>query len=211
MAFDFGLRQIGVAVGNAMLGTSRPLPVLRAREGSPDWAAVAALNGPHDFIADNNQAFVRRRNLVVEALMSQANAPPSFTADQKQKMALMRAGFKELVRLARKYKLKIAFGSDVFLSKEAYALQSQEWIARDPFFTPFENLKSATGIGGELLALSGPRNRYRDGPLGVIRKGAYADLLLIDGNPLEDIKILADPENNIDLIMKDGVIYKNEI
>ncbi len=43
MAFDYGLRQIGVAVGNALLGTTRPLPVLRAREGSPDWSTVAAL------------------------------------------------------------------------------------------------------------------------------------------------------------------------
>ncbi len=43
MAFDYGLRQIGVAVGNALLGTTRPLPVLRAREGSPDWSSVASL------------------------------------------------------------------------------------------------------------------------------------------------------------------------
>ncbi len=43
LAFDFGLRQIGVAVGNTLLGTTRPLPVLTAREGAPDWSAVAAL------------------------------------------------------------------------------------------------------------------------------------------------------------------------
>ena len=43
MGFDYGLRQIGVAVGNAMLGTTRPLPVLPARDGIPDWDAVEAL------------------------------------------------------------------------------------------------------------------------------------------------------------------------
>jgi len=43
MAFDFGLRQIGVAVGNSLLGTSQPLPILRAREGIPDWQAVDGL------------------------------------------------------------------------------------------------------------------------------------------------------------------------
>ena len=43
MAFDFGLRQIGVAVGNAQFGTSQPLAVQRARDGQPDWDAVAAL------------------------------------------------------------------------------------------------------------------------------------------------------------------------
>ena len=78
-------------------------------------------------------------------------------------------------------------------------------------FSPVENLRHATSVGGELLALSGPRNRYKEGPLGVIKPGAYADLLLIDGEPLSDITILADPENNLRLIMKDGVIYKNTL
>jgi imidazolonepropionase-like amidohydrolase len=147
--------------------------------------------------------------LVVEALMSTSDAPPQFTPDQREKYDLAKEGFPKMVELAKKHNLKIAFGSDVFLSRQAYGLQSQEWISRDPYFTPFENLRSATGIGGEILALSGPRNRYKEGPLGVIKEGSYADILLIDGNPLDDIKILSDPENNIDLIMKDGVIYKN--
>jgi putative Holliday junction resolvase len=43
LAFDFGLKQIGVAVGNVALGTSEPLAILRAREGQPDWDAVARL------------------------------------------------------------------------------------------------------------------------------------------------------------------------
>lgn len=149
--------------------------------------------------------------LVVEALMSVSPPPPSFTEDQLEKYGLMQSGFETLVNMAKEYGVKIAFGSDVFLSKEAYSLQAQEWIARAPYFTPFENLRAATGTGGELLALSGPRNRYREGPLGVIQEGAYADILLIDGNPLDDITILADYEENIDLIMKDGVVYKNTL
>ena len=52
---------------------------------------------------------------------------------------------------------------------------------------------------------------YQEGPLGVIEKGAYADLILVDGNPLEDINLVADPQANFDLIMKDGVIFKNEM
>ena len=149
--------------------------------------------------------------LVVEALMSTAEAPPSFTADQRQKFELMKSGFVKMIELAKKHDLKIAFGSDVFLSKDSYALQAQEWVARSELFSPVENLRHATSIGGELLALSGPRNRYREGPLGVIKPGAYADLLLIDGEPLSDITILADPDNNLRLIMKDGVIYKNTL
>ncbi len=52
---------------------------------------------------------------------------------------------------------------------------------------------------------------YRDGPIGVIRDGAYADLLLVNGNPLEDLDLVADAEQNFDLIMKDGVIFKSRL
>jgi imidazolonepropionase-like amidohydrolase len=66
----------------------------------------------------------------------------------------------------------------------------------------------ATGDNGELLALSGFINPY-PGRLGVIEPGALADLLLVNGNPLEDIKLIEDPTVNFLVIMKDGRIYKN--
>ena len=66
----------------------------------------------------------------------------------------------------------------------------------------------ATGTNGELLALSGRRNPY-PGKLGVLEQGALADLLLVDGNPLENINLVADPGNNFLVIMKDGKIHKN--
>jgi imidazolonepropionase-like amidohydrolase len=50
-----------------------------------------------------------------------------------------------------------------------------------------------------------------DGPLGVIKASAYADLLLVNGNPLDDILLLTDPQKNLNLIMKDGKIYKNQL
>jgi imidazolonepropionase-like amidohydrolase len=74
-----------------------------------------------------------------------------------------------------------------------------------------EVLRQATSNAAELLALSGSRNPYKDGPLGVLREGAYADLLLVDGNPLENLRILEDPARNLVLIMKDGRIYKNTL
>ena len=149
--------------------------------------------------------------LVVEALMSTSEAPPKFSDDQREKYELAKSGFIEMIRLAKKYKLKIAFGSDVFLSREAYKLQSLEWVARAEFFSPAEIMRQATSIGAGLIEHSGARNRYREWPLGVDRPGAYADLVLIDGEPLKDISVLADPENNLRLIMKDGVIYKNTL
>jgi len=62
-----------------------------------------------------------------------------------------------------------------------------------------------------MVAMSGPKNPYPEGPLGVIEEGAYADIILVQGNPLENILILRDYKENIHLIMKDGHVYKNEL
>ena len=72
-----------------------------------------------------------------------------------------------------------------------------------------EILRQTTSITAGLVEMSGKRNPYR-GKLGVIREDALADLLIVDGNPLEDISVLADPDN-LRLIMKDGVIYKDTL
>ena len=69
-------------------------------------------------------------------------------------------------------------------------------------------LKMATSINGELLAMSGPRNPYQ-GKLGIIEEDALADLLVVDGNPINDIELVARPDKNLMLIMKDGKIYKD--
>jgi imidazolonepropionase-like amidohydrolase len=66
----------------------------------------------------------------------------------------------------------------------------------------------ATATNAELLGLSGLRNPY-PGKLGVVEEGALADLLLVDGNPVDNIKLIEDPAKNFVLIMKDGRIYKN--
>jgi len=78
------------------------------------------------------------------------------------------------------------------------------------WYTPAELLKMATHDNAELLALSGPRSPYQ-GKLGVIAKGALADLILVNGNPIENIQLIADPEENFKVIMKDGKIYKNTL
>ena len=80
----------------------------------------------------------------------------------------------------------------------------------EKWFSPYEILKMATSNVGELLKLSGPRNPYQDGDLGVLAEGAYADMLLVSGNPLEDLGLVTNPDN-LRVIMKDGVIYKNEL
>jgi imidazolonepropionase-like amidohydrolase len=113
--------------------------------------------------------------------------------------------------LAKKDKIKIGFGTGLYGSSEDFARQSQEFAFRGKWFTPIEILKQATSVNAEIIALCGKLNPYTAGPLGVIVPGAYADLLIIDGNPLKDIKLLCDPKRNLKLIMKDGKIYKNTL
>jgi imidazolonepropionase-like amidohydrolase len=117
-------------------------------------------------------------------------------------------GFKNSLAYAKKYKINVAFGTDFW--GDATPNIAQEFRARQPFFSNLEILRQATSINGKLLQLTGPLNPYPLGPLGVIEEGAYADILLIDGNPIEDILLLENPEN-IDVIMKDGSFYKNAL
>jgi len=78
------------------------------------------------------------------------------------------------------------------------------------WYEPWEVLRIATSANYQLLKLSGPRDPY-PGKNGVVEEGALADLILVDGNPLQDISLIADPEKNFVLIMMDGQIYKNTI
>ena len=75
------------------------------------------------------------------------------------------------------------------------------------WYTPAEVLKMATADNAELLAMSGERSPYQ-GKLGVIEVGALADLLLVNGDPITDIKLLENDDKNLAVIMKDGKIYK---
>ena len=88
-------------------------------------------------------------------------------------------------------------------------MQNLELTRRLRWYSPAEVLKQATYNTAQLVAMSGPRNPYQEGPLGVVEPGAYADLLLVNGNPLENLELLEDPDSNLVVIMKDGVIYKN--
>jgi imidazolonepropionase-like amidohydrolase len=117
-------------------------------------------------------------------------------------------GIARTYELAKKYKLKTAWGTDVLFSRALAQQQGAILASLARWYTPAEVLTMATSTNAELLALSGNRNPY-PGKLGVVEEGALADLILVDGNPLEDINLVADPEKNFLVIMKDGRIYKN--
>lgn len=110
--------------------------------------------------------------------------------------------------LARKFRIKTAWGTDTLYSAENAARQGKMLSRMVRWYTPAETLKMATSGNAELLALSGPRSPY-PGKLGVVQEGALADLLLVDGDPIADITLVEDPARNFLVIMKDGKIYKN--
>lgn len=129
---------------------------------------------------------------------------------QKKKQLEMTSGTDKAYEYAKKYHLKTAFGTDTLFSPEMAKKGGKQLDKLKRWYTPFEVLKMATSDNAQLLALSGPRNPY-PGKLGVIEEGAYADLIIVDGNPLENLDLVVDPAKNFKLIMKDGVIYKNTI
>lgn len=134
--------------------------------------------------------------------------PPG--SQERAKAFTVFAGTDTSITLAKKYKLKTAFGTDILFSKRLARRQGELLVKFTRWYTPAETLAMATGTNGELLALSGKRNPY-PGKLGVVEEGALADLLLVDGDPVSNIELLQDPAKNLLVIMKDGKIYKNSL
>jgi imidazolonepropionase-like amidohydrolase len=133
-----------------------------------------------------------------------------FEGKNREKAELVIRGTDNAYKLAKKHQLKVAWGSDIVFSPHLMRTHGEQLTKLAAWYTPPEILEMATATNAELLALCGTRNPY-PGKLGVIEEGAYADLLIVDGNPLEDIKLLEQPNKNIVFIMKDGDIYKNRI
>ncbi|GAB3104322.1 amidohydrolase family protein [Aestuariicella hydrocarbonica] len=129
---------------------------------------------------------------------------------EQQKFLAMTDGTEKAYELAKKYDLKVAFGTDLQNGAEIAAKQGKSLAKLKMWYEPWELLKMATSTNYELFKMSGPRDPY-PGANGVIKEGALADILLVDGNPLKDIDLIADPEKNFVVIMKDGKIYKNTL
>jgi len=129
----------------------------------------------------------------------------------RAKQEVMFQGTDTAYRLAIKHGLMITWGSDILFAPELAEKQGYMVTLLRKWYTPYEALKMVTYDNAQIFALSGPRDPYPDAELGVIAEGAYADLILVDGNPLEDLELVADPHKNFVLIMKGGKIYKNVV
>ena len=112
--------------------------------------------------------------------------------------------------LARKYKLKTAWGTDTLFDAKLVGRQGAQLAKMTRWYSPAEALTMATSTNAELLAMCASRNPY-PAKLGVVDEGALADLLLVRGNPLEDLSLVGDPDKNFVVIMKGGCIYKNTL
>jgi len=134
--------------------------------------------------------------------------PPG--SEQRAKFAEVVAGMDVAYRLARKYNLKTAWGTDILFAPELAKRQGELLVKLSRWYTPAEALVMATSTNAELLTMSGKRNPY-PGKLGVVEAGALADLLLVDGDPLQNLPLIANPAKNFLVIMKDGKLYKNLI
>lgn len=138
---------------------------------------------------------------------------PGLNAEQNAKQAIVCKGTGEVYEWIKELpNLRVVHGTDIFISPGkgiGVSEQVKQMERLLNWFTPYEILKMSTGNMTELLQLSGPRNPY-PGVLGRVEEDALADLLLVAGNPLQDIKAVTD-RDNIKLIMKDGKIYKNSL
>lgn len=104
----------------------------------------------------------------------------------------------------------VAFGTDLLFQPDSTGAQPQLLSRFAPVFGNVGALKIATSGNASLFALSGERNPYKAARLGVIEPGAWADVLLVNGDPTRDITVLEDYERNLDVIIKDGVIVKDQ-
>ena len=127
---------------------------------------------------------------------------------EQDKMRQVVSGTDRVYALAKKYGIKTAFGTDVLFAPALAERQGAMLVSLTRWYKPAEALIMATSTNAELLGLSGLRNPY-PGRLGVVEDGALADLLLVDGNPIENVRLIEDPAKNFLVIMKGGKIYKN--
>jgi imidazolonepropionase-like amidohydrolase len=234
-----GASQIKLTAGGGVASPHSPLdvstftlPELRAAvEAAENWGTYVAVHAytprairtaleagvkciDHGHLADEATAKLMAEKQVWWSLQpfvieEGSNQFPEGSAEAEKKKEVA-AGTDRAYQLAKKYRIKTAWGTDILFSPLLAKGQNAMLTRMVRWYTPAEVLIMATSGNAQLLTLSGKRNPY-PGKLGVVEEGAYADLLLVDGNPLENIHLLDDPANNLVVIIKNGAIAKNSL
>jgi imidazolonepropionase-like amidohydrolase len=232
-----GATQIKLAAGGGVASNFDPLDVsqyteaeLRAAvEAAADWNTYVTVHAytpraiqkairagvkciDHGQLLDEATAQLMAENgiwLSIQPFLDDEDAIPFPEGSvNRAKQLEMTQGTDIAYGLAKQYNLKTAWGTDTLFDANLATRQGAQLAKMVRWYTPAEALKMATSTNAQLLAMSGPRNPY-PGKLGVIEEGALADLLLVNGNPLENIDLISDPANNFLVIMKDGEVFKN--
>ena len=128
-----------------------------------------------------------------------------------QKNGEICAGTAQVYAWAKRYGVKTAWGTDLLLEPQSAGRQSIMAARLGEHYSTTEALTMLTSGNASLFEMAGERNTYREARLGVIEEGAWADLILVDGDPIADLSVIADPESNFLLIVKDGRIVKNDL
>ncbi len=231
----YGASQIKVMAGGGAATVYDPLDVTQytldelkaAVEAADDWGTYVTVHAytpkavrraveagvlcvEHGQLLDEPTIKLLGEKGVWLSLQALDPAPPTAPKDIQEKKKMVVDGTDLAYRLAKKYKLKLAWGTDIMFDPKTAENQSTDILKLEKWFTPAEVLKMLTHDNAELLALCGKRNPY-PGTLGVVAEGALADLLLVDGDPLKDLKLLADQGKHFVVIMKDGKVFKNAL
>ncbi|MDW3221464.1 MAG: amidohydrolase family protein [Paracoccaceae bacterium] len=130
-----------------------------------------------------------------------------FSADQKAKATQVNSGARQMMEWAVKHDLLLVTGGDMFGPDVVRQADNVIWFNDEITNDPLLSLKTATSNAAEVLTWVGGMNPYKEGTLGTIAEGGYADIILVNGNPLEDIHVL--DRETVDFVMKDGDVYKN--
>lgn len=229
----FGASQIKLMAGGGTSSAYDPVDVTQytfdemraAVEAAEDWGTYVMVHAytpravqraikagvkcvEHGQMLDEKTLRLMKRKNIWLSTQNLVESTPDMDPQRIEKRKPVIEGQAKLWPMAKKMKLKIAWGTDFLFEPElneqqnAYILRLQQW------FTNAEILKMVTHDNAELLQLSGLRSPY-PGKLGVVEEGALADLILVDGDPLTDLSLIANPAEKFVLIMKDGKVYKN--
>jgi len=233
-----GATQIKLSIGGGVSSNYDPLDVSEytldeikaAVEAAKSWNTYVAVHAntdasirtaieagvksiEHGFLLQEDTLEQMAKNgiwLSIQPLLNDEDAF-KFTGENQRKWIEVTDGTAKVYQLAKKHNVKTAFGTDLLFDPTLGPKQGKFLAKLKNWYTPYEALKMATSDNAELLKMCGPRDPYKEGDLGVVKEGAYADLILVDGNPLENLDLVADPDRNFVVIIKDGVIYKNAV
>jgi imidazolonepropionase-like amidohydrolase len=146
----------------------------------------------------------------IQAFLADEDANPKSDPVSVAKQCAVAEGTVRAFELGRRYPVRMTFGTDTLFSGEHARRMGRQLAKFTRFMPPLDALHLATGAAGELLALSGPRSPY-DRALGVIAEGAFADLLVVDGDPAANLDWLETHDTSLRLIMKGGRIHKEAL